>query len=159
MQRHRPLTLQATIALPTPNDDATDPLAQHLNGFILLVNLFRPFDDAFVALWNKSRENCSSSYLAALQKQLAEVLPAYLNIPDSQLADLRVNQQWLKTMTWQLSMNNGHLSSNASDPMMSFQYPINIANDILSATSSVPQQSLELLGVPLVSNFHLPSGI
>lgn len=151
LQRHRPLTLQATINQPTLGDDPADPLAHHLNGFILLVNLFRPFDDAFVALWNKGRNDCSASYLSALQKQLNEVLPPYLNVADTQLADLRTNQQWLKTMTWQLSMNSGNLNSNGSDPMMSFQYPINIAGDVLSATSSVSQQTLELLGVPLLA--------
>ncbi|ORY71004.1 uncharacterized protein BCR38DRAFT_329554 [Pseudomassariella vexata] len=144
----RPLTLPATLNPPTITDDPTDPLAHQLNGFILLVNLFRPFDDTFMLLWNKTRNECSPSYLAALQKQLSEMHPAYMNRTESQLADMRTNQQWLKTVSWHLSMQNGCVPHNGEE--LSYQYPIDMARDLLSITSQFQTQSTELLGVPLV---------
>ncbi|KAL5330490.1 hypothetical protein ACEPPN_000006 [Leptodophora sp. 'Broadleaf-Isolate-01'] len=70
LQRHRPLSLQATITLPTQQDDPSYTQAVHLNGFIHLVNLFRPFDEGFVALWNKTRTDCSPPYLADCRNNL-----------------------------------------------------------------------------------------
>lgn len=150
LQRHRPLSLQATIKLPTQNDDPSDTQAQHLHGFLHLVTLFRPFDDGFVALWNKTRTDCSPAYLGALQKQLNDALPTYLNSTENQTADLRTSQQWLRNMVWQLSMQHGCLSSNHDDPSMTFQYPMEIARDLISMTSQFSQQSMEVHGIGLV---------
>jgi len=150
LQRHRPLSLQATISLPTQNDDPSDPQAHHLHGFLHLISLFRPFDESFVALWNKTRTDCSPPYLAALQKQLNDALPTYLNSTENQTADLRTSQQWLRTMVWQLSIQNGCLSSNHDDPSMTFNYPVEIARDLISMTSQFSQQSMEVHGIGLI---------
>ncbi|KAI1774262.1 fungal-specific transcription factor domain-containing protein [Hypoxylon cercidicola] len=147
LQRGRPLTLQASINLPTMTDDPTDPLAHQLNGYILLVNLFRPFDDLFITLWNKTRSESSPSYLSALQKQFSGMIPPYMNVQDS---DLRANQQWLKTITWHLSMQNG-CSPQGNQDQMQFQYPIDMSRDLMSMTSQFSNQSTELLGMPLVA--------
>ncbi|ROW16051.1 hypothetical protein VPNG_02509 [Cytospora leucostoma] len=148
LQRGRPLTLQASINPPTLADDPTDPLAHHLNSFILLINLFRPFDDAYVASWNKSRNNWPAAHINGLHKQLADILPSFLSYGDSQLHDLRTNQQWLKTMMWQLSVNSGN--RNGEDSMFQ-QYSANMANNLLSGMSSMPQQNSELLNVSLLT--------
>jgi hypothetical protein len=140
LQRQRPLTLQASINLPTATDDPTDQLAPQLSGFLLLVNLFRPFDDAFVALWNRAMGECSDSYVSNVQKQLQGVLPAYLNSQESQLAELQMNQQWLKNMQWQMSLAGG----NAGE-----LYSIDIGRDLLPMVSHFPG-SLGLLGLGLV---------
>jgi hypothetical protein len=125
-----------------------------LHGFIHLVSLFRPFDEHFVALWNKTRSDCSPTYLAALQKQLTDALPSYLNSTENQAADLRTSQQWLRTMVWQLSIQNGCLSSGHEDPSMTFQYPVEIARDLVSMTSQFSQHSMEVHGIGLVGR-HL----
>ncbi len=149
LQRHRPLSLQATINLPIATDDPTEqqpPIA----GFIHLVNVFRPFDDVFVALWNKTRTDCSPSYLSTLQNQLTESLPAFLQSTESQVAELRVSQQWLRTMVWQLSIQNGCLSSSHDDPSMTFSYPVEISRDLITMTSGFSKQSMEVHGIGLV---------
>ena len=148
LQRRRPLTLHATIKLPTLEEDPVDTIA--ISGFIRLVKLYHPFDDTFVGLWNKTRSGCSSAWLAMLQKQLVEALPTYLNSTESQAADLKTSQQWLRTMVWQLSIANGNLSSTSPDVSMTFQYPIDISRDLLAATGSLSQQSMEVHGVGLV---------
>ncbi|KAH8909151.1 hypothetical protein BR93DRAFT_894588 [Coniochaeta sp. PMI_546] len=150
LQRQRPLTLQASINLPTATDDPTDQLASQLSGFLLLVNLFRPFDDAFVALWNRAVGECSDSYVSNVQKQLQAVLPAYLNSQESQLAELQMNQQWLKNMQWQMSLAGG----NAGE-----LYSIDIGRDLLPMVSHFPG-SLGLLGLGLIEKMcDLTSGL
>ncbi|OIW29457.1 hypothetical protein CONLIGDRAFT_327868 [Coniochaeta ligniaria NRRL 30616] len=150
LQRQRPLTLQSSINLPTATDDPTDPLAHQLSGFLLLVNLFRPFDDAFVALWNRAMGECSDSYVSNVQKQLQGVLPAYLNSQESQLAELQMNQQWLKNMQWQMSLAGG----NAGE-----LYSIDIGRDLLPMVSHFPG-SLGLLGLSLIEKMcDLTSGL
>lgn len=137
LHRNRPLSLQSTINLPTLTDDPTDPYAHHLNGFILVVNLFRPFDDAFVATWNKTRNNWPAPHIHNLQKQLADILPNFLNYGDSQLADLWANQQWIKTMTGHLSMGNGSMSAGGDESMVYQQYAANLATSLLSGSMSL----------------------
>jgi hypothetical protein len=123
-------------------DDTTDPLAHQLNGHLLLVDLFRPFDDTFMMLWNKTRSECAPSYLAALQKQLSE-----MHLPYGADADIRANQSWLQTVAWHLSVQNG--MSPGSDDMSSYQYPIDMSRDLASVTSQFSTQSTEVLGVPM----------
>jgi len=149
LQRCRPLTLHATIELPVADDDPADTIA--IQGFIHLVKLYRPFDDTFVGLWNKTRSGCSTAWLAMLQKQLVDALPTYLNCTESQAADLKTSQQWLRTMVWQLSIANGNLSSTSADAAMTFQYPIEISHDLLTATGNLSMHSMELHGIGLVS--------
>ncbi|OBT61751.1 hypothetical protein VE03_09109 [Pseudogymnoascus sp. 23342-1-I1] len=149
LQRHRPLTLPSTIELPTANDDPTEH-SPPLTGFLHLVTLFKPFDDKFVALWNKTRDDCSASYLSALQKQLSESLPAYLNSTESQAAELRVNQQWLRNVVWQLGISNGCVSSGNDNPSMTFQYPVEISRDLIAMTAGFSPHSMDVHGVALV---------
>ncbi|KAL8813653.1 MAG: hypothetical protein Q9223_006980 [Gallowayella weberi] len=146
LQKHRPLTLHATINLPSVAEDPSRPVA----GFIHLVNLYRPFDDTFIGLWNKSRTDCSTLWLAHLQKQLSQALPAVLEGTETQAADLKTSQHWLRTMVWQLSITNGFLSSTSPDTSMTFGYPIEIAKDLVAVTSQLSRRSMEVLGVGLI---------
>lgn len=146
LQKHRPLTLHATIGLPTVDQDSSNSIS----GFIHLVNLYRPFDDTFIGLWNKSRTDCSPLTLARLQQQLTEALPAFLNTTESQAADLRTSQQWLRTMVWQLSIANGFLSSTSPDNSMTFRFPIEIAKDLVAVAGQFSKQSMEIHGIGLV---------
>ncbi|KAL9006110.1 MAG: hypothetical protein Q9188_001130 [Gyalolechia gomerana] len=146
LQKHRPLTLHATIQLPSATEDPSRPIT----GFLYLVSLYRPFDDTFIGLWNKSRTDCSTLWLARLQKQLTQALPAVLDCPETQAADLRTSQHWLQTIVWQLSITNGFLSSTSPDSSMTFAYPIEIAKDLVAVTSQFSQRSMEVHGVGLI---------
>ncbi|KAI4099853.1 MAG: hypothetical protein LQ339_005768 [Xanthoria mediterranea] len=146
LQKHRPLTLHVTINLPSAAEDPSKPIA----GFIHLVNLYRPFDDTFVGLWNKSRTDCSTLWLAHLQTELSQALPAVLDGTETQAADLRTSQHWLRTIVWQLSITNNFLSSTSSDSSMTFGYPIEIAKDLVAVTSQLSRQSMEVHGAGLI---------
>jgi len=148
LQRHRPLTLHNTIDLPTLDEDPSESV--ELSGFLHLVNLFQPFDDTFVGLWNKTRVGCSTEWITALQKQLAEALPEYLHSTESQAVDLRISQQWLRIMVWQLSIGHGYLSAAAPESSMNLKYPIEISRDLVTAASTFSHLAMEVHGVGLV---------
>lgn len=146
IQKHRPVTLAATIELPRVEDDRSASAV----GFIYLVNLYHPLDDTFVGLWNKTRSVCSAPWLAQIQKQLTEALPTYLNVTESQGVDLRVSQQWLRTVVWQLSIASGCLTLISVDPCMTFGYPVEVALHLVTFLSGFSKQSLEVHGHVLV---------
>ncbi|KAJ1329262.1 oligo-1,6-glucosidase [Microdochium nivale] len=145
----RPVSLPASIHLPTMTDDPTDPLAHQLNPFVLLASLFRPFDEALISSWNKTRGDCTPSYLGALQKQFASMMPPYMNGQDAQLSELRANQQWLKTVAWRLSMPNGCVPQ--SEDGSGYHHTIDMSRDLISLTSQLSTQNTESPGVPFVS--------
>ena len=137
---------------------------REISGFIYLVNLFKPFDEVFVGLWNQSRADCSTEWLACLQRQLTNALPASLDSTETQAADLRVTQQWLRALVWQLSITNGYLSLTSTENAMTFKYPIDITRDLVAMTSRMSRQAMEVHGIGLVPLFlavdrimiHLP---
>lgn len=146
MERHKPLTLYATIALPTSDGSDTEIL----NGFLHLINLFRCIEDDFMALWNKVKSECSIAWLANLQQQLLDALPHDLQTTKHQAADIRITQQWLRVIVWQLSIMNNQLSSTSPNAAMTFKYPIQIAKDLLADLASMDVPSMEVHGVGLV---------
>ncbi|PSK57941.1 hypothetical protein B9Z65_9143 [Elsinoe australis] len=148
LQRHRPLTLYSTIQLPSMEEDPSETV--ELSGFLHLVQLFRPFDDTFVGVWNKTREGCTTDWLVQLQKQLSSALPSYIQSTETQAVDLRMSQQWLKTMIWQLSISQGYLSSQASDQSMTFNFPIELSRDMVAAASNFSQMAMEVHGIGLI---------
>jgi Fungal specific transcription factor domain len=148
LQRYRPLTLHATIELPKLEDDIAE--RKIINGFLHMINLFRPFDDTFIGLWNKARNDCSTAWLAQLQQQLSDALPSKLDSTETQAADIVTSHQWLRIMAWQLSITNGYLSSTSSTSSMTFKYPIEIAKDLIAEVSVLPQQALEVHGIGLI---------
>jgi hypothetical protein len=113
--------------------------------------LYKPIDETFVQLWNKIHTSNNPTWLARLQNQLSDALPAYLECTESQAVDLRVTQQWLRTMVWQLCVSQGLVSSVAADNAMTFKYPIEISRDLLSLTQQFSQHAMEVHGMALVS--------
>ncbi|KAF4553992.1 Fungal specific transcription factor domain-containing protein 45 [Elsinoe fawcettii] len=148
LQRHRPLTLYSTIQLPSMEEDPSETV--ELSGFLHLVQLFRPFDDTFVGFWNKTKVGCTTDWLVQLQKQLSTALPSYLESTETQAVDLRVSQQWLKTMIWQLSISQGYLSSQAQDQSMTFNFPLELSRDLVASASSFSQMAMEVHGIGLI---------
>ncbi len=146
MERHKPLTLYGTIELPAA-EGADEEI---INGFLHLISLFRCIDDEFMGLWNKAKSECSTSWLSELQQQLIDALPRELRTTKYQAADIKITQQWLRIIVWQLSIMNGNLSSNSPNSAMTFKYPINIAKDLLLDLQNIDLPSMEVHGVGLV---------
>lgn len=149
MHKHRPLALHATIDYPTVAEGANDAVA--LTGLTCLCNLFGIIDDTFSRVWNTARSECSSIWLAGLQRQLDEALPVDINCPEAQEADLRISQQWLKIVIWQMSTASGCLSSTSADVFLSFTYPIDVSKEVVAITNRLSRQAVEVHGIGLVS--------
>ena len=148
MQAQKPLTLHATISLPTSE---TPEEAETLIGFLRLVALFKPFDETFVGLWNQTTQGCTAEWIVLLHKQLAEALPSYLNNTETQLVDLETSQIWLRTMVWSLSIRHKLLSSSATQQPMTFTYPLELSRSLLVQSSRFSKQAMEVHGIGLVS--------
>ncbi|KAF4160359.1 hypothetical protein CNMCM8927_004817 [Aspergillus lentulus] len=148
IRRHRPVTLQVTANSPTLEDHSPEDTSTI--GFRCLADLYRPFDESFLGLWNGTHATCSRESLILLDKHICDAVPPDLELPDISMADLRVSQQWLRTMIWQLSTTAGFLSSKASHPCMEFRYPLQIARDLSLATWKLSPQSMETHGIGLI---------
>ena len=147
LHKHRPLTLHATISFPTP---ASLPETAPLSGLLQLVDLFRIIDDEFARVWSKARSQCSATWLLKLQTHLTEVFSPNNDCTEIQHVDLMVTQQWLRIIVWQLATASGCLSSQPVDESMTFTYPIKVSQDVVLATSGIPQQSMEVHGLGFV---------
>ncbi|PFH61076.1 hypothetical protein XA68_18284 [Ophiocordyceps unilateralis] len=142
LQRQRPLSLQATINPPTLGDDPNDAQAHQLGSFVLLVNLYRPFDDAFTAAWSQTKGRLSSQYINTMQKQLNDLVQSYA-CQDGNFNDIHHNQRWLKSIVWQLTSG----VDGSGDDSMSFQYPM---RELLASMASQLPLGDEMLGPVLV---------
>jgi hypothetical protein len=153
LQRHRPLTLQRTIDLPTVGPG---PEAKILSGFLDLVSLFQNIDDTFLSLWNLPPTNSAPSpyplpeSLIGLQDILKFSLPDVSDRTEIQQADLLISRQWLKTMVWQLCVSKGLLSSSSINESMSFRYPVTIARDVVLISRLLPPKAFEANGVGIL---------
>lgn len=156
MQRHRPLSLCDTIDLPKFDEEPSE--GNLITGFVHLITLFKPFDDAFVKLWNKAASGCTPLWLTNIQNQLSEALPEYLTGLETQAVDLETSRQWLRVMVWQLSISHGFLSSQATDPSMTFKYPMEISRELGAAAALFSKHAMEVHGIGLVSLAFSPRG-
>jgi hypothetical protein len=124
-------------------------LAPRLNEFVMLVNLFRSFDDAFTSQWNKTRGDVTQSYLLALQKQFNEARSRLMNFSEQNSEG--TNQQWLKNMTWQLNFQNGSLNSNDQEANMAFQYGMDLSREVMSMQSQFTTSNMEMVGIGMMA--------
>jgi hypothetical protein len=153
LQRHRPLTLQRTIDLPTVSPGLE---AKILSGFLDLVSLFQNIDDTFLSLWNLSSAD-STPFPSPLQESLIDLqdilkfsLPDVSDRTEIQQADLLVSRQWLKIVVWQLCVSKGLLSSSSKNESMSFRYPVTIARDVILISRLLPPKAFEANGVGIL---------
>ncbi|OIW24784.1 RING-3 protein [Coniochaeta ligniaria NRRL 30616] len=149
LQRHRALTLRKSIELP-PLDSG--PESHILPGFLDLISLFQHFDNDFFAIWNQSSMTYATSaeFLVRLQNVLAYSLPSTAGCTESQLADLLVSREWLKTMVWQLCVSRTLLSSSSNEESMSLRYPVKIARDVVLVSRLLPLKAFEANGVGIL---------
>lgn len=147
IRRRRPITLQITPQAPSLEQTVgNDP---ELTGFRYLAELFRPIDDTFIALWNRASSNVSKSALVELEGSLRSTVPSAFDLVDTQLANIRVSQQWLRVIVWQLCTRLGFLSSDAADESLTFRYPLRIAHDLAISTWKLPLHSMQMHGIGL----------
>ena len=74
----------------------------------------------------------------------------YIHGQDQEQSELRTSKQWLKSIVWQLNMQNGCVPQKCED-QVPFQYQVDMSRDAVSLTSQFSTQGTEILGVPMVA--------
>lgn len=140
----RPITLQIT-------DETTEPsiLDPALRGFHSLAALFRPIDTSFIALLNHEVRpfGPSTEYLSYVETQVNNALDPNLDLHDTQKANLRVTQLWLRVIIWKSRLHLGYLVEESSQHSLTFRYPIDIAKELMLSTRDLPTSSFQVHGV------------
>ncbi|KAK1998905.1 hypothetical protein LX36DRAFT_680716 [Colletotrichum falcatum] len=144
----RPVTLQITAESPAMDGD--DPA---LSGFWSLAALFSPLDTSFIALLNQEKVAAPPSN-AALTHVEAAVNAALRSsttsdLRDTQKANLRVTQLWLRIILWQLRLRFGYLAEESAHASMTYHYPLEVAKDLVLSTRDLPVDSIRVHGVGL----------
>ncbi|KAI9158146.1 sucrose utilization protein-like protein [Paramyrothecium foliicola] len=153
----RPVTLQ--INDETPGFDTHD---ETLAGFWSLAALFRPLDTTFIALHNHEAVSIppSPDSLSFIESTLNSALGPGFNLHNTQKANLRVTQLWLRVIIWQLRLRLGHLVEESYQHSLTFGYPIEVAKDLVLSTRDLPLESFKVHGVGLTEKlFDIASAL
>ncbi|KAM0272827.1 hypothetical protein ACHAQH_008585 [Verticillium albo-atrum] len=156
----RPVTLQITPETPSPGPDDESSLV----GFWCLAALFRPLDTSFIALLNKEQVATppSPSSLHHIEIAVNAALKPTLRLQDTQKANLRVTQLWLRIILWQLRLRFGYLTEDVlkAGPSFTFHYPLEVAKDLTLSTRDLPLDSIKVHGVGLTEKlFDIASSV
>jgi hypothetical protein len=143
----RPITLQVTRETPKPPDDDHPSL----QGCWALAALFRPLDTWFIALLNQEAVACPPSIasLAYLENSVNAAFNPNLHLHDTQKANLRVTQLWLRIIIWQLRLRFGHLTESALLPNLTYHYLLEVARDLVLSTQDIHLDNMEVHGAGL----------
>lgn len=141
----RPVTLQITLDTPAADRDPA------LAGFWDLVALFRPLDTSVIALLNQETLACppSATSLNHVETGINQAVDHTADLHDTQKANLRVTQLWLRIILWQLRLHLGNLSENARPLSLTYHYPLEVAEDLTLSTRDLPIESIRVHGVGL----------
>ena len=116
-----------------------------------MINMYKLIDDTFVNLWNRVHTHSNPAWIAQLQTQLSDAVPAYLNCTEAQAVEIRITQHWLRAQVWRLCVCPELVSNVTNDSMPALKGPVEISGDLFSVTHQFSQQAVEVHGVGLVS--------
>ncbi|KAI6778127.1 sucrose utilization protein-like protein [Emericellopsis cladophorae] len=153
----RPITLQITNA--TPSIDAGD---SSLVGFWSLAALFRPIDTSFIALLNHEELAIGPSpeSINHIETKVNSALSPGLDLRDTQKANLRVTQLWLRVIIWQLRLHLGYLVEESYQHSLTYRYPIDVAKDLMLSTRDLSPPAFKVHGVGLTEKlFDIASAL
>lgn len=147
----RPITLQITN--DTPSLDSSD---SSLTGFWSLASLFRPIDTSFIALLNFEVIAISPSpeSLNHVETKVNSALSPGLDLKDTQKANLRVTQLWLRIIIWQLRLHLGYLVEESYQHSLTYRYPIDVAKDLMLSTRDLSSSAFKVHGVGLTEKLY-----
>lgn len=148
----RPITMQITAQ--TPSLDTRDP---NLVGFWSLASIFSPIDTSFIALLNREIISLppTPESLDSIETDINAALgPVKPDLHDTQKANLRVTQLWLRTIIWQLRLRLGYLVEESYQHNLTFRYPIDVAKDLMLSTRDLPPSSFEVHGVGMTEKLY-----
>ncbi|KAF3913749.1 hypothetical protein AA313_de0208048 [Arthrobotrys entomopaga] len=142
-----PFVLNKTIKLPSPDIDKEPLLASFMN----LASLFANFDKSIIDAWTSRNTDDAPTLerLQQLQSNLRDVHPHKTHTNEVQKADVLVTKHWMRTLVWQVSMQQGFLagpSGKDDNEAMTLSFPLKIAEELLSTLSNVSRGAIESHG-------------
>ncbi|KAK6344587.1 hypothetical protein TWF718_006546 [Orbilia javanica] len=141
-----PFVLNKTIKLPSPDIDKEPLLASFMN----LASLFANFDKSVIDAWTSRNtdEAPTLERLLQLQSNLKRVHPHKTHTNEVQKADVLVTKHWMRTLVWQVSMQQGFLagSTGKDDEAMTLSFPLRVAEELLSTLSHISRGAIESHG-------------
>lgn len=155
----RPITLQISASRLDSNI-AKNP---SLSGFWCLASLFRPIDTGFIAYLNEEVFATAAPTPDSIDFVETAVNTAITPTPDlldTQKANLRVTQLWLRVIIWQLRLRLGYLREESYQHSLTYQYPLDIAKDLMLSTRDLSVESIKVHGVGLTEKlFDVASAV
>ncbi|KAL2757947.1 hypothetical protein ACRALDRAFT_2099975 [Sodiomyces alcalophilus JCM 7366] len=162
----RPVTLQITAETPrllSPTELNSDSDSDSvLAGFASLAALFSPLDTSFIAALNHEKLAVPPTVasLSYIECCVNTALNPTLRLQDTQKANLRVTQLWLRIILWQLRLRLGHLTEDAAKHSLTFHYPLEVAKDLTLSTRDLALESIRVHGVGLTEKlFDIASAV
>lgn len=148
--RNKPISITRMPDLPRDFFDAHDEVV--LAGFSSLCSLFSVLDEKFVQLWyanDMDEETASTPFenVAGIQHDLNKLSFENSKMTSTQKADILITHQWLRLIFWQASMRQGLISSNSTDPVFCYDYPITIARDLCQVLRSSDFDAISVHGL------------
>ncbi|RMZ82088.1 hypothetical protein DV737_g2195, partial [Chaetothyriales sp. CBS 132003] len=147
--RNKPASITKLPVVPAEYFDEQDRVV--LAGFTAIVNLFSVLDESFVDLWRSEPGDDMSTTpldnIAALQHSLNEIEFDAYSLTPVQKADVYITHQWLRLIFWQASMRQGLVSSDATDPIFYYNYPIIVARDTCIVMNQLTPEAIMVHGL------------
>ncbi|TPX18627.1 uncharacterized protein E0L32_002484 [Thyridium curvatum] len=100
-------------------------------------------------LWNQETFSCppTAASLANLETAINEAVDHTSDLLDTQKANLRVTQLWLRIILWQIRLHLGHLVEDAHPISLTYHYPLEFAKDLVLSTQDLSVDSIKVHGV------------
>lgn len=100
-------------------------------------------------LWNQETFSCppTAASLANLETAINEAVDHTSDLLDTQKANLRVTQLWLRIILWQIRLHLGHLAEDAQPISLTYHYPLEVAKDLVLSTQDLSVDSIKVHGV------------
>lgn len=158
----RPITLQITAETPRlvpPTEPDPDPA---LAGLASLAALFSPLDTSFIAALNHEKLAVppTPASLSYIECCVNTAVNPTVRLQNTQKANLRVTQLWLRIILWQMRLRLGHLAEDAAKHSLTFHYPLEVAKDLTLSTRDLALESLRVHGVGLTEKlFDIASAV
>jgi hypothetical protein len=120
-------------------------------GLNALFGLFSLLDLKFVRLWNNSDQlalgDSVYSDLSLLQDHLRDLKIEVAGLSEIQKADVLITQQWLRLIFWQTALRFGYISTAATDPAFTYNFPVDVAMALCNVVKGLPPVAIQVHGL------------
>jgi hypothetical protein len=149
-----PVSIRKTPILPDTSFEDEDPSV--IIGFQCIFKLFALLDNRFIEVWDGEYSTTQHSFIETIEVLSKQSIASreFLesqNVSNAQKVNVLVSQQWLRFIFWQVALRQGVLSSNATNPALSYTFPVELAKSLCEILHDVPVNAVLVHGIDIVS--------